>query len=112
MLSSCSRNVNRHSEAIESFKDQTAAFAKVAVLVPFSEIDEEGHAELIPPEVMRIVGRPTDSEVYRGIDIVVSAVEDELCFAQAEYLDAAIAGGVKHFVPAECELIMIIVGIV
>lgn len=37
-----------------------------------------------------------------GFDIVISAVGDALCAKQPEYIDAAIAGGVKHFYPAEC----------
>src|ERR1700761_3517716 len=42
----------------------------------------------------------TESRV--GFDIVISAVGDALCMNQPKYMDAAFAGGVRHFYPAEC----------
>lgn len=51
----------------------------------------------------RVVGSLSDPASYKGFDIVISAVGDDLCAKQPEFIDAAFAAGVKHFVPGECE---------
>lgn len=55
-----------------------------------------------------INGRPTDSASYQGFDVVVSMVEAEDDSLRMKYIDAAVAGGVKHFYSAECQPCLLI----
>ncbi len=87
----------------KDLKLQAHVFARVAALTP--SIDTDTKRELKTSSVLEhIFGSPADLESYQGFDVVVFMVEDDLCAAQKEYIDAAIAGGVKHFYPAECQL--------
>jgi hypothetical protein len=75
--------------------------ARVAVLIPPTDTKKE--TKLASGGLEGVYGSLTDPNSYQGFDVVVSTVEDDLCNAQKEHIGAAIAGGVKHFYPAECE---------
>lgn len=79
-------------------------FSRIAVLVPEANADDEENARDILAHVEYLTGNPSDPKSYQGFGIVVSTVGDDLCWKQEEYIDAAFAGGVKHFYPSECEL--------
>lgn len=82
---------------------QKQHFSRIAYLTSVAEADHGRAAESPGNTLEQVVGRPSDPESYRGIDIVVSAVEGDACAKQTDFIDAAFAGGVKHFYPAECE---------
>lgn len=81
---------------------QRVLFRRIAFLTPLADGGPAKEARYSAIELDRVVGSPADPESYRDFDIVVSAVADDICFEQIEYIDAAFAGGVKHFYPAEC----------
>ncbi len=84
-------------------------FSRAAALVEpssrtDSDADKEEAGSLLGPEVLeRVTGDWSEAHSYRGFDIVISAVGEDLYLEQRNYMDAAFAGGVKHFYPAECE---------
>ena len=81
-------------------KDQ---FSRAGFLTPMADAGPEKEAKYAAIELERIVGSLSDPQSYEGFDIVVSAVGDALCGKQKDYIDAAFAGGVKHFYPGECQ---------
>jgi hypothetical protein len=75
-------------------------FGRIAILTGG---DTEKEARAASNELECIAGSLTDPNSYRGFDVVLSMVEDDVCAVQKEYIDAAIVGCVKHFYPAECQ---------
>jgi hypothetical protein len=56
----------------------------------------------------RVVGSFSDPNSYRGFDVVLSTTDEDddghsCAQQQTEYIDAAFAGGVRHFYTNECE---------
>lgn len=86
---------------------QKSAFRRAAFLTPLADAGPEKEARYAKVGLERIVGSLSDPESYKGFDIVISAVGDDLCPKQAEFIDAAFAAGVKHFVPGECESVFV-----
>ena len=82
---------------------RTYRFSKVAVLTPHAVTDSGTEAKSASPGLEHVDGSYAEPGSYKGFDIVVCTLEDGLCAKQREYFDAAVAGGVKHFYPAECE---------
>ena len=78
-------------------------FDRVAALTPPTARERENEAKHAPEEVEVITGSLTDRNSYRGFDVLISTVEDDRSATQEDYIEAAIAGGVRHFYPAECE---------
>ncbi|KAF4630751.1 hypothetical protein G7Y89_g7383 [Cudoniella acicularis] len=72
---------------------------RTAFLTSTSSPEKEAKYAAVPLE--RITGSLTDPASYRGFDIVISAVGDDLCAQQVEFIDAAFEGGVRHFYPTE-----------
>ncbi|KAH9481224.1 Isoflavone reductase-like protein IRL [Psilocybe cubensis] len=75
-------------------------FDRVAFLTAIADAGPEKEAKYKAVPLPRIVGALDDPASYNGFDIVVSSVND-LEGAQIRYIDAAFAGGIKHFYPAE-----------
>jgi aspartate-semialdehyde dehydrogenase len=79
-------------------------FSRTAVLIPSNSGDDATTGARHDPDGFEvIVGSLIDPNSYNGFDIVVSAVGDDLCLTRDEHINAAIAGGVRHFYPTECE---------
>ncbi|OQV09700.1 hypothetical protein CLAIMM_13792 [Cladophialophora immunda] len=90
------------SKTLEELALQREHFSRVAFLLPPPDTPYQ-ETEVAPTTLERIHGNPSDSGSYHGFQVVVSAVEDKSWAKQEEYAEAAFAGGVKHFYPAECE---------
>jgi len=83
-------------------KDQ---FKRVAFLAAATDnAGKEARYAKVPLE--RVKGSPENSASYKGFDIVVSAVGDDLCAKQGVFFEAAVEGGARHFLPGECECIV------
>jgi hypothetical protein len=85
---------------------QRRQFSRVAWLLyprdrPDARKEEEASSAIATLE--QVTGEWSEPRSYRGFDIVVSAVGEDLCLEQKVHMDAAVAGGVKHFYPEECE---------
>jgi aspartate-semialdehyde dehydrogenase len=77
-------------------------FKRVAFLAASTDnAEKEARYAKVPLE--RVKGGPESAASYKGFDIVLSAVGDDLCARQGVYFDAALEGGVKHFYPGECK---------
>ena len=100
--------------------DHKQSLGRAAFLTPRANGGQEKEDKYAKVPLERIVGTLEDKSSYEGIspifqpimsapncqsgfDIVISAVGDALCMNQPKYMDAAFAGGVKHFYPAECK---------
>lgn len=77
----------------------------------FSQVAFLTHFEYHPPEqqekyhllpLPRVFGSYTDPETYRGWDVVICAVGIPRFGDLVDYIEAAYAGGVKHYVASEC----------
>ncbi|CAG8956480.1 hypothetical protein HYFRA_00003866 [Hymenoscyphus fraxineus] len=82
---------------------QKSKFQRAAFLTPLSDAGPKKEDRYAKVGLERVVGSLSDSASYTGFDIVISAVGDDLCAQQHEFIDAAFKGGVKHFVPGECK---------
>ncbi|CAG8978251.1 hypothetical protein HYALB_00009148 [Hymenoscyphus albidus] len=80
---------------------QKSKFKRAAFLTPLSDAGPKKEDRYAKVGLERVVGSLSDSASYTGFDIVISAVGDDLCAQQHEFIDAAFKGGVKHFVPGE-----------
>lgn len=76
---------------------------RTAFLTAVADAGPEKEAKYAAIDLERVVGGLSDPASYKGFDIVISAVGDDLCAQQAEFADAAFAAGVKHFYPTECK---------
>ncbi|KAH6665717.1 hypothetical protein B0J14DRAFT_660416 [Halenospora varia] len=74
---------------------------RVAFLTTTADAGPEKETKYAAVKLERAVGSLSDPESYKGFDIVISAVGDDLCPHQPEYFDAAIKAGVRHFYPTE-----------
>ncbi|KAG9235198.1 hypothetical protein BJ875DRAFT_529749 [Amylocarpus encephaloides] len=86
------------AKEIETLK---SSFKRAAFLTPLADAGLEKEAKYAAIDLERVIGSLSDPASYSGFDIVVSAVGDDLCAQQPKFIDAAFAGGVKHFYPAE-----------
>lgn len=82
---------------------QNHQFSRTAFLTSSTNVGPEEEAKHHSINLECVIGSASDPKSYNGFDILVSAVEDDACAQQAEYIAAAIDGRVKHFYPAECE---------
>ncbi|KAJ6517979.1 hypothetical protein C8R47DRAFT_960115 [Mycena vitilis] len=84
---------------VKEFQKQRARFARVAILADpakahkFAEVQENG--------IDLVVGSFLDSKSYQGFDVVLSLVGNALMRLQPGMIEAAVAGGVRHFYPSE-----------
>ncbi|KAJ7340631.1 hypothetical protein DFH08DRAFT_783107 [Mycena albidolilacea] len=84
---------------VEEFQKQRARFNRVAILADparahkFSEVQKNG--------IEVISGSFLDFKVYQGFDTVLSLVGNALMRLQPAIIEAAVAGGVRHFYPSE-----------
>ncbi|KIW70796.1 hypothetical protein PV04_03036 [Phialophora macrospora] len=85
-------------KVVRSLALRAQDFGRIAIL---TDGDTENEARAASNGLECIAGSLTDPNSYRGFDVVLSMVEDDVCAAQKEYIDAAIGGCVKHFYPAE-----------
>ncbi|KAF8215092.1 hypothetical protein K438DRAFT_2123779 [Mycena galopus ATCC 62051] len=84
---------------VEEFQEQRARFGRVAILsdpakaYKFSEVQKSG------TEV--VIGSFLDFKCYQGFDVVLSLVGNGAMRLQPGMIEAAVAGGVRHFYPSE-----------
>lgn len=92
-------------ELVKQFSVQKSHFKRLAFLTALADAGPEKEARYskVEQQLERVVGSFSDPASYKGFDIVISVVGDDLCAQQHEFIDAAFAAGVKHFFPGECE---------
>ncbi|KAJ6526064.1 hypothetical protein B0H19DRAFT_1197787 [Mycena capillaripes] len=84
---------------VEEFQRQRARFGRVAVLSDpakahkFAEVQKNG--------IEVILGSFLDFKCYQGFDVVLSLAGNALMRLQPAMIEAAVAGGVRHFYPSE-----------
>ncbi|KAJ7887027.1 hypothetical protein B0H14DRAFT_2337976 [Mycena olivaceomarginata] len=84
---------------VEEFQRQRAHFGSVAILSDpakahkFSEVQKGG--------IEVVIGSFLDFKCYQGFDIVLSLVGNGAMRLQPGMIEAAVAGGVRHFYPSE-----------
>ncbi|OAP61364.1 hypothetical protein AYL99_03567 [Fonsecaea erecta] len=88
-------------KTLEELAQHRRHFSRVAFLLSPPDTASEKQIENGPTIVERVFGNPSDLDSYKGFQIVVSTVEDDVCTKQTEYAEAAFAGGVKHLYSAE-----------
>ncbi|KAF7337107.1 NAD(P)-binding protein [Mycena venus] len=85
---------------VDEFQKQRASFGRVAILSDpakahkFSEVQKNGDIEVIS-------GSFLDFKCYQGFDVVLSLAGNATMRLQPAMIEAAIAGGVRHFYPSE-----------
>ncbi|KAJ7302721.1 hypothetical protein DFH08DRAFT_927703 [Mycena albidolilacea] len=84
---------------VEEFQRQRARFGSVAILSDpakahkFSEVQKSG--------IEVVIGSFLDFKCYQGFDVVLSVVGNGAMRLQPGMIEAAVAGGVRHFYPSE-----------
>ncbi|KAJ6572635.1 hypothetical protein B0H10DRAFT_2168683 [Mycena sp. CBHHK59/15] len=84
---------------VEEFQRQKSRFNRVAIL---SDPDK-GYkfADVNKNEIEVVMGSFLDSNSYKGFDVVLSLAGNSVMRLQPAMIEAAIAGGVRHFYPSE-----------
>ncbi|KAJ6528933.1 hypothetical protein B0H19DRAFT_968764 [Mycena capillaripes] len=84
---------------VEEFQRQRARFGNLAILSDpakahkFSEVQKSG--------IEVVIGSFLDFKCYQGFDVVLSLVGNGAMRLQPGMIEAAVAGGVRHFYPSE-----------
>ncbi|KAJ7472616.1 hypothetical protein FB451DRAFT_1036136 [Mycena latifolia] len=84
---------------VEEFQRQKSRFARVAILSDPAKAHKFTDAQENGIEV--VLGSYLDFKSYAGFDVVLSLVGSALMRLQPAMIDAALAGGVRHFYPSE-----------
>ncbi|KAJ6560953.1 hypothetical protein B0H10DRAFT_1966757 [Mycena sp. CBHHK59/15] len=84
---------------VEEFQRQKSRFNRVAIL---SDPDKAyKFADVNKNEIEVVMGSFLDSNSYKGFDVVLSLAGNSVMRLQPAMIEAAIAGGVRHFYPSE-----------
>ncbi|KAJ6540872.1 hypothetical protein DFH09DRAFT_929559 [Mycena vulgaris] len=84
---------------MEEFLAQKAKFGRIAVLsdpakvARFSEIEKKG--------IEVVAGSFLEAKSYEGFEVVISLAGNDAMKLQPAMIEAAIAGGARHFIPSE-----------
>ncbi|KAJ7679335.1 hypothetical protein DFH06DRAFT_1278927 [Mycena polygramma] len=84
---------------VKEFQKQRARFSRVAILADparahkFAEVQKNG--------IDVVVGSFLDFKSYEGFDVVISLAGNATMRLQPAMIEAAVAGGVRHFYPSE-----------
>ncbi|KAJ7814064.1 hypothetical protein B0H13DRAFT_462163 [Mycena leptocephala] len=84
---------------VDEFLKQKSQFQRIAVLSDPAKVSRFADAEKKGVEI--VVGSFLDASSYRGFDVVVSLAGNAAMKLQPGMIEAAIAGGVRHFYPSE-----------
>ncbi|KAF7374268.1 NAD(P)-binding protein [Mycena sanguinolenta] len=84
---------------VEEFQRQRARFGRVAILSDPAKVDKFKEVQKNGIEV--ISGSFLDFKCYQGFDVVISLTGNGAMRLQPAMIEAAIAGGVRHFYPSE-----------
>ncbi|KAJ7456747.1 hypothetical protein B0H11DRAFT_2160926 [Mycena galericulata] len=84
---------------VNEFLRQRSSFQRIAVLADPAKVSRFTDAQKKGVEV--VVGSFLDAKSYTGFDVVVSLAGNAAMKLQPGMIEAAIAGGVRHFYPSE-----------
>ncbi|KAJ6512544.1 hypothetical protein C8R45DRAFT_890274 [Mycena sanguinolenta] len=84
---------------VEEFQRQRARFSRVAILSDPAKVHKFNEVQKNGIEV--ISGSFLDFRCYQGFDVVISLTGNGAMRLQPAMIEAAIAGGVRHFYPSE-----------
>ncbi|KAJ7705013.1 hypothetical protein B0H17DRAFT_1039030 [Mycena rosella] len=84
---------------VDEFLKQKAKFQRIAVLADPAKVSRFADAQAKGVEI--VVGSFLDAKSYAGFDVVVSLAGNAAMKLQPGMIEAAIAGGVRHFYPSE-----------
>ncbi|KAJ6466651.1 hypothetical protein DFH09DRAFT_1059716 [Mycena vulgaris] len=84
---------------VDEFLKQKSKFQRIAVLADPTKVSRLADAQAKGAEV--VVGSFLDAKSYTGFDVVVSLAGNAAMRLQPGMIEAAIAGGVRHFYPSE-----------
>ncbi|KAM0447857.1 hypothetical protein ACHAO4_008601 [Trichoderma viride] len=84
---------------MEEFIKQKASFSRVAILSDPAKVSK--FSDFTARGIEVISGSYLDPKSYEGFEVVVSVVGNSIMRLQPAMVEAAIAGGVRHFYPSE-----------
>ncbi|KAJ7738358.1 hypothetical protein B0H16DRAFT_1761481 [Mycena metata] len=84
---------------VDEFLKQKSQFQRIAVLADPAKVLRFADAQKKGVEV--VIGSFLDASSYKGFDVVVSLAGNAAMKLQPGMVEAAIAGGVRHFYPSE-----------
>ncbi|KAJ7133457.1 hypothetical protein C8R44DRAFT_870849 [Mycena epipterygia] len=84
---------------VDEFLKQKSKFQRIAVLADPAKLSRFADAQAKGVEI--VVGSFLDAKAYTGFDVVVSLAGNAAMKLQPGMIEAAIAGGVRHFYPSE-----------
>ncbi|KAJ6572633.1 hypothetical protein B0H10DRAFT_1964349 [Mycena sp. CBHHK59/15] len=84
---------------VDEFLKQKSKFQRIAVLSDPAKVAMFAYVQKKGVEV--VVGSFLDSRSYQGFDVVISLAGNSAMKLQPGIIEAAIAGGVRHFYPSE-----------
>ncbi|KAJ7214078.1 hypothetical protein GGX14DRAFT_444946 [Mycena pura] len=84
---------------VDEFLKHKSKFARIAALADPTKVSR--FADTLIKGVEVVVGSFLDSSSYNGFDVVVSLAGNAAMKLQPGMIEAAVAGGVRHFYPSE-----------
>ncbi|KAJ6540867.1 hypothetical protein DFH09DRAFT_991354 [Mycena vulgaris] len=84
---------------VQEFLKNKSKFGRIAILADPAKVSR--FAEVQAQGVEVVVGSFLEATSYTGIDVVISLAGNAAMKLQPGMIDAAIAGGVRHFYPSE-----------
>jgi len=84
---------------VDEFLKQKSRFQRIAVLADPAKVSRFADAEKKGVEI--VIGSFLEASSYKGFDVVVSLAGNAAMKLQPGMIEAAIAGGVRHFYPSE-----------
>ncbi|KAJ7140764.1 hypothetical protein C8R44DRAFT_827641 [Mycena epipterygia] len=84
---------------LQEFLKNKSKFTRIAVLADPAKISR--FVEMQSEGVEVVVGSYLDAQSYKGFDVVISLAGQPTLKLQPGMIDAALAGGVRHFYPSE-----------